>query len=276
LYKRLSSSVYSLSGGAVPGRATHHPRNGSWGARPQTPSPPRSRTDWTRLVPRPILAGHVSSLPRTSWTRLVPPPVLAGHVSSPEEWHEPELAHLQHHDRRQDLRSPEVWRQRPALPGGEVCTGPGGGRDVRPVCRRGEGMCVRYVREGERCASGLYRPRGWRSRRQAARRARGNALERTPRTRGSRLRWRRAPPGGRAHSGRATLHTYTHTYTGVCKVARHVTAGVCARHARCGCRLSSAWSAPRRDASCGAGACVRAPRTRRVRLVRGEGQDVSG
>ena len=32
------------------------------GGVPPPPSPPPSRTDWTRLVPPPVLTGHVSSL----------------------------------------------------------------------------------------------------------------------------------------------------------------------------------------------------------------------
>ena len=36
-------------------------RCGSCGCRPPPPPPPPSRTDWTRLVPPPVLTGHVSS-----------------------------------------------------------------------------------------------------------------------------------------------------------------------------------------------------------------------
>ena len=49
---------------------------------PPLPPPPPSRTDWTRLVPPPVLTGHVSSCGAPQGDVLTPGAVLAGHSAA--------------------------------------------------------------------------------------------------------------------------------------------------------------------------------------------------
>ena len=78
---RIASSISSTTHGS------RRPRPcavvGAAGARTAPPPPLPSRTNWTRLVPPPVLTGHASSLP----------PVLTGHASSLPPYRESRRTH---------------------------------------------------------------------------------------------------------------------------------------------------------------------------------------
>ena len=119
-----------------------------------TPPPPPSRTNWTRLVPPPVLIGHVSPwLPRllsvnvhsrapppppppppsrTKWTRRVPPPVLIGHAASLTPYEQ--ASDL---SRSLPLRQVQYLIEDLGVPKSEV------GRLVRPRPRRPSQLCLR-------------------------------------------------------------------------------------------------------------------------------------